>query len=442
MTEHPSPQQMRAVFRGGLTEAAERAVFCHLLRGCSACQAAIGGEYLAVTRGPAPEDEVYDAAIDRAFVSARRYYGKMQREATKTREALELLEQGGLEALFAGPDHLVGLGLVDALLARCEAVRHDNPAEAVRLAKVADAAAARLNPRDFGARRVADVQARAMAEVGNALRAVDRLTEAGEAFDRAFKRLKEGTGNEALEAHLFQLRASYYGTRREFPLAFAALEAAHDLYLSVEDRHRAGRTLIKKAIYKHYSGKSEEAKVLNQQGLALIDESREPGLALIAGINHLWFLVACGRFREAAAALFKIRPACVAQGGQVQRIRLRWLEGQIDAGQGELARAAGIFCDVRKEFIRLEMGFHAALTSLDLSLLCMRQKRTRDAWDWALEAEQMFAALEIQREALAAVAVLTRCFQQGKATLPLLESVVDFVRRSETGLDERFEPHF
>ena len=88
------------------------------------------------------------------------------------------------------------------------------------------------------------------------------------------------------------------------------------------------------------------------------------------------------------------------------------------------------------------MGFHAALASLDLSLLWMRRGQWRDAEVLGREAADVFLALGIHREVLACVMILKDAFKKRKATVVLLESVVEFLRRSQFDPDARFTPRF
>ncbi|MFP5286754.1 MAG: hypothetical protein ACLGI9_13525, partial [Thermoanaerobaculia bacterium] len=235
------------------------------------------------------------------------------------------------------------------------------------------------------------------------------------------------------------LLASLHGARRNFPLAFAALDVAYTLYNELGDRHSAGHTLLKKAIYTHYNGQSEDAIAINQKALALIDLSREPDLLIIALHNELSFLVACDECLEARRTLFKYRPY-LPNLGRIHSLKLRWLEGQIDHGLGNLESAVTAFIEVQKGFEEEDLGYAAALTSLDLGLVRMRQGRTQEARRIATQAAEVFKSLKVTVHALAAVALLRDAFRAGMATLTLYESVVKFVRKSDIDPDARFIP--
>ena len=86
------------------------------------------------------------------------------------------------------------------------------------------------------------------------------------------------------------------------------------------------------------------------------------------------------------------------------------------------------------------MGFAAALASLDLALLWMRQSRYEETERLVLEASGVFVALRIQREALGAMMVLKESFEKQKGSIGLLEDVVEFLRRWHPNSHERFMP--
>jgi tetratricopeptide (TPR) repeat protein len=444
LSVHPTPAELDAVLQGGLPPERRKAVFTHLLSGCESCRDIVARGRRSL-RVPLPlssqEDDAYEAAIDRAFETALRLERRMRRAHSRSEDAALLDAGGPVIVTDDGDPHLPDVDQFQSLLARSWAVRHENPRAMVSLARCALVVAEALDPRAHGAQRVADFQARAWAELGNALRTADDLDEAAIAFEKAFDCLFQGTGDEMLEARLRDLRASFHGARRKFDRAFQELDAVQFLYRRLGDDHLAGRALVKKAIYVHYAGQSEEAIAINEEAMARIDESREPGLASVAVHNQLWFLVACGRLAEAKSFLVTDR-ARLREVGHVLGIKLRWLEGQIDAGLGDWENAEKALLEARMALEQAGMVFHAALAALDLALLRMRQGRLRETAGLVEEAVGVFTALRIPREALGAVLLLEQAFAMRKATVTLLESAVDFLRRSESDPDARYVPRF
>lgn len=445
MSEHPTPSDLEAFAKGSLPPGPLKAVARHLLRGCRSCSVLLasvfGGLGPAPGVEPSPESSrAYDEALDR-FFSALRFHRRYHRcEEIRQRKVASLLEAGGgLRALIDGSEmSLQGLGVLRALLDRSWAVRHENPKEMVELARFAVSLAGTLNPRWHDERDAADWQARAWGELGNALRTRDDLDEAERAFGTAFSFLLQGSGDLRLKVRLYDLHASYLGARRRFDLAFTALDIVHATYLELGDAHLAGRALLVKAIYTFYSNEPEEAMRINDTGMALIDEQREPGIFSMAITNHLLFRVACGQFVEARRELFR-QLGKFKDLGRVSQLKIRWLQAQINAGLRKWQSAEQGFLQVIEGFEQEGMGFHAAFVSLELALVWMHQGRYAETQELIPQVYEAFVSLGI-KEAYGAMMVLKEAFEKQIGTVELLKDVVEFLRRWYINPDERFVP--
>ena len=447
MTAHPSPAELKALVRGGISKRKAKEVLVHLFGGCKECYAVVEPELpLAFGAGPAeatPEAmEVYSDPVDRAITKVCRHQRYLQKEREKVPFAAELLEREGLEAIFASPPGLSGLALYEALLEKSWALRREKPAEMVRYARGAALVATTLDKRRLGKRRWFDLQARAWGELANAHRTADNLDEAGAAFERAFEFLRLGSGDEALATRLHDLQASYFGTRRWFKLALKSLDAVHGFHTRNGDSHRAGRALVKKALYTIYSGQPEQALTMLDTALRQVDEERDPELASDAHQNRIRALIECGRFPEARKSLFRNAARFKTFAGRIAQIKAGWMRATIDAGLGAFQSAELGFLKARQDLEAAEMDFAVALVSLELSLLHLRQVRTAEARKEATEAAKVFRKLKVHRELLVAIGVVQRSFEIGAASVTLLESVVEYVRRAEHDPGLRFEPRF
>ncbi|HEX6900449.1 MAG TPA: hypothetical protein VF789_12070 [Thermoanaerobaculia bacterium] len=365
-----------------------------------------------------------------------------RREAPLAKKVTTLLSKGGgLHTVCTQGDlPLRGLGMYQALLERSWSVRHDNVKEMIHLAQAAVVVARRLDKRHYRPRLIADFQARAWCELGNAHRAADNLGEAEHAFATAFDFFLQGTDNRHLKARLNQAYASFLGTRRQFEPAFAALDVVCSIYIGFGNHHLIGRTLLAKAIYMHYSGQPGKALVLNSVGRALIDVCQDPALDLQAALNKMWFLVACGRFREAKKELIRNREALEKIEARVVFVKLRWLQGQVFAGLGDWDQAESALLEAKEGFESLELGLAAALASMDLALLWMRQHRLTECEHLVEETYQVFVSLNIHREAIGAFQVLNKAREKRMMTIPLLASVVEYLHRAQHNPDIPFVP--
>jgi hypothetical protein len=234
---------------------------------------------------------------------------------------------------------------------------------------------------------------------------------------------------------LLDLEASLLGIQREFGLALPRLSALSELHRETGDPHQAGRALVTKALYTFYNGRPFEALRINAEALGLIDEERDPSLAIIGAKNQILFLVECGSYREARKILFQNR-ARFASLGRIIRLRMRHIEGRIDYGLHQYEAAEAAFRESKSGFEEAEMALHASLEGLYLAMTMMRQDSVEEATKEALQAAAMFEALSIHRELLGAVIFLEQEFQARRGSLVLLENTVHYLRRRLIELGE------
>lgn len=426
MSAHVTPEELRAAERMPLERRQE--VFIHLLQGCPKCRPQISGLYRWAWRTepePPVDGDAYDQVIENAFSKLRDEENVLARSEDRSERAQIHFLWRALALAALAP--LEGLLLCQALLDWSWALRYDNPKAMIFLAELAVKTAADLDAVHHGLAAVADAQARAWGELANAYRVRDDFMEAERAFDKAFQLLEKGTGDLALKARLFDLHASFFGARRQLMLAFSALDLVHTFHLQRGEVHLAGRALITKALYSSYAGKNEWALALNREGLSMIDESRDPDLVAHALHNQIAFLIHDGHCLEAKRFLSGIRPQAL-KSGRINELKVRWLEGRISYGLGDLSEAATAFQEIKDGFEAEDQGFHAALCLLDLSLVRLRQGRTVEAEEAVTQATKVFSSLRVP-EVYNTALVLKETLKLEKATVELAEDVVAQIRR-------------
>lgn len=441
MSDHPSRDELFAFLRGELPAEGVRALVRHLMRPCQECSAAATALARSLFATPKPgEEAAYDGAIERARRAARKRHRALRREQAEVEKVAPLLVGSGLvETGRKMPRRMGEVARLKLLLEQSWSLRHENPAEMLRLALMAVQQAKRLDPGRHGLERVFDLQGQAHAELGNACRLRDQHDLAEAAFTRARELLDLGSGDESLQVRLLDLEASLAADRRQFGLAAHFLLKVADFHRRTGDQHLVGRAIISRGLYVGYAGNPEEALRLLQEGLSLIDEVREPRLTYSAVHNQLLFITEMGRFRE--AQIFRLRNIRIlAQDeGRINANGLRWIDGRIEAGLEKLVSAEGAFREAKLAYEELGLPFLASLTALDLAAVLIAQQRTQEAQEIVLAAAKVFQALRIEREALAAVIALCTAFAVGKATRGLAEDVADFLRRIERDPNARFE---
>lgn len=431
MAEHPSPEELQEFARGLLSPERSRSVVTHLLRGCAYCGVTLLPALIAGATADMSDEPGYDDALDRAFAAQRQHGPAAMDIMVKVRQALAVLEAGGIGALIETPWGLKGVATCEALLERSWTLRHDDPHEMLELANYAVFLSDHLNSDCYDPKKLIDLRCRAWAELGNAYRVNDDLDSSEWALSRATELLLQGTGDKRLTATLFDFQASLFCAQRKFPPAFEALDAVYAIHCHLRENHLAGRALISKGLYTGYASDSNKAVRLLTEGLAIIDHRRDPELVLFAIHNIAWFLMEGDQFRKARNVVWEHRWRYTRHGGQIDRIKLRWLEARIDAGLEKLATAEEGMKEARKGLEYAGMRYHFALAGLDLGSILMRQQRLDEARSVVLDAAAIFVDLKIHCEAQKAVQTLKQVFEKGLEAWAFLDQTIRFLRRIE-----------
>jgi tetratricopeptide (TPR) repeat protein len=310
----------------------------------------------------------------------------------------------------------------------------------IHFARLARFAADNLDPERYGRETVIDMQARTLAELGNAYRVADDLERAETSMQQAVDRSAQGSGDPLLLARLMDLLASLCCHRRELGLGIELLDAVYAIYSDHGEEHQAGRALISKGLYTGYATDPRQALVLLTEGFDRIDMAREPDLALAAVHNILDCLVELGRCHEAELLLDRFRPLYQQHGGRLDHLKLRWVEGKIAAGRHDLAAAERSLTAVRLDFEAAGLASSAALVSLDLAAVWLQQGRTPEARRLVDQVIATFKALRISPEALAALLLLRDAFAHQGTALGMLRSVAECLKRLEPPLGLQLDP--
>jgi tetratricopeptide (TPR) repeat protein len=403
-------------FLAGRLEASDRRrVILHLLGGCSWCRsqmkslaAPLLGEELWAAAKPVAE-ESYDEALSRAAAAAKSFLGRWRKERAKLQRALSLLEQfptGLKDKNFPArqAQALHGWPLCEALLRKSYEARFSDPKRMLNLAEDAAGVAKHARPEKYPwPGFLSDLRARAFAELGNAYRINDRLSEADAAFKRARNYLEEGTGDFFLHARVLDLEASLRRAQRRLEDAIALLDQVYGLYLEAGDLHLAGRALISKSISTHYRGCPREAVGLCEEGLRFLEPGRDPHLITVSQQVLLDALTDSGEYRKASRLLLQSGFRKAFEGEPLNLLKLRWMEGRIHAGLGRQAQAERAFCEARREFVRRGQVYDAAMVGLDLAALWLRQGQAVQVQELAEEMYATFKHLGVPLEAAKAL---------------------------------------
>nr|MDP9121709.1 hypothetical protein [Acidobacteriota bacterium] len=348
-----------------------------------------------------------------------------ERERAAPLVAALLAGQRRLRDLSEGEARLLrGLPMVELLLAQSRTLRHRDPRQMLQYTELALHAIERLAPQRYGPTLITDLHAQAWAELGNARRIMADLPGAWEALLQAQQWAERGSGDPLLLARIADFTASLLADQRRFGEAAKVLERVHSLYRRLHDRHLAGRVLITQGAFAGYAGEPKRALSLTLQGLESIDLEREPGLAQFALHNLIKHLVDAGRYRQARRLLWRLRAGRLLPTDPMAQLRLRWVEGKILTGLGQLEPAERALLQVADGFQQAEQVYMEALTRLDLALVWVAQWRLGEVRTLAAELLETFRGLAIPRETLASVVLLRElCSREWVSQEILRESI-------------------
>lgn len=428
---HPTRETLEGFLLGSLPAREAQVVIAHLMGGCVQCRELMAplSEALLTPAG-LPEfvetevelsselDAAYDMAISAAYAKA------LERTGGGTARTQPRPVPAGAEGLpLAGDPAFYTPEVCESLLERSYAVRLSDPDTMLRLAQLAADSAEGLDPDVYGLAEMADLQARAWAEVSNAYRVVGDHGKADRMMTRAVGCRARGTGDPRILARMADLGASLACAQRRFEEAFRLLDVAHATYVQLGDTHAAGRVIISRGLYAGYTGDPLEGIQYLIQGLNTIDRAREPKLAFQALHNILLLRVELGEYEEARRTLRQMQPLYDRYLSDLERVKVRWMEGRIAAGLGELEEAEAAFLQASQDFDMAGLGYRAALVSLDLVAVWLRQGRTAEIRHLVAELMATFRAVGVEREALAGILLLRDAVECEQATLELLQLI-------------------
>jgi tetratricopeptide (TPR) repeat protein len=421
---HPSPAELDHFLLGDMSPRQAAPVLAHLMRGCARCQQRMAplasAMFVAGEDTPEPATDAgaqYDFPLFKAFAAARRYAAeKAQAKAGAQRAASTLpLKEAPVEnAAQRDWDRC------QRLIEQCRTLRGSDPENMVLTARLAVTLSENLDPPVADETSLADLQARALGELGNARRVADDLPGAEADFARALKRAEEGTGDPLLLAQLMHLTASLYTDQRRFDEALQLLDMVYTIYKREGDDHAAGRTLISKGMTTGYATDAEEGVRLLGHGLRLIDPSRDPKL-VVAGIHNLiWCLAECGHAELADQLFLHCRDLFAGYNDRLDAVKSTWLEGRIAAALGQVERADRKLSEARTSFQDAQMPYEVALVALDMAGLWLRTQRTAEIKHLIDHTITILRARKIRREAIGMLLVVREAFQKDRITEALL----------------------
>lgn len=322
-------------------------------------------------------------------------------------------------------------GLCQLLLKKSLETAFESPESAVNLANLAVKMSLRLGD-VYHPEWVQDQRARALAYLGNARRVLGELRSADDSFRFAETHLRQGTGNISLHAEILDLQSSLRRAQRRLGEALSLLNQSLDLYRSGGESQRVAKALLQKAKILQEMGKLGRAINLLKEKTAEIRAGGDSSLYAYARFNLLTCLTDAKRYEEAAKLLSEVRGLNTIVEQPVNFMRLRWTEANIALGLGRTAEAETAFHEVQAAFLERSMAYDAALVSLDLAVVYLRERKLSDLKQLASGLVLLFESRDVHREALGALYLFQKACEEEQLTEQAVNRLADVLRRRQT----------
>jgi len=317
-------------------------------------------------------------------------------------------------------------GFCQNLLKRSLEAGFVEPSIAVNLANLAVKISLRLGD-VYHPEWVQDIRGRALAYLGNARRVYGELRSADDAFRLAESYLEQGTGSPSLKAEILDLQSSLRRAQRQLSDALRLLNQALALYRGGRESLKVGKALLQKAKILQEMGNFGRAISLLKRRADEIKATGDPNLFAYARFNLLTCLTDAHRYEEAKKLLPEVHQ--IFSADQCLNLsRIRWAEANIYFGMNQIPEAEAAFLEVQSSFLERGMSYDAALVSLELSLVYLREEKISELKQLAGNLVLLFESRDVHREALGALYLFQKACEEERLTEQTVSRLAQVLR--------------
>lgn len=304
--------------------------------------------------------------------------------------------------------------------------------EALRLAQLAMKLAEQVPDEDFRLHLLGWVEP----FLANALRVGGDLASSARSLAHADELWAASASFGLLdEARRLDLKASllmHYGRFEEVNSILAeALRRAQS------DRARA-RILIMHARNLELAGEYEAAIEALEKVRPLIDTKNDPRLLFAHDFNKAVSLTHLGKYAEVEPLLLLIE-AMTDDGNELDRVRLRWLQGRVWAGLGRRNEGIAALREVREYFHNERIAYDFAVVSTELGSLYLELGFNRSVQQLAEEMLWIIESQGVHKQALEALVLFCRAARIEKAQADWTRRLVKYLYRAQNNPNLKFE---
>jgi tetratricopeptide (TPR) repeat protein len=433
---HVSRDLFRAVARGELPQSVlNKITLEHLLSLCPHCRAEVQAYEAEIQAGPSLWSralQAFLALLDRLLDRGPR---ELRRAEEELEEILSLPAEDRAGRIERARSRFRSPVFVRLLLDESRRCIPERPGEAHQLAELARKVANR-NPRMPG---YFDLYTLALALQANACRAGGDLWGASQSFEAVRQIMSEhGVMDLEVVARVDDLMGSLRKDQRRLPEAERLLRRAALLFSLRRAPDDAARVLTNLADVYRLQGDLEQAIEMARSALGLLGPEADLLLRVAGHFNLTVYLMEAGRHEE-AAALFEADRGLYEQVREPWlQLRLTWIRGDIAVASGDFARAEQAYLEARDGCIAQGIGYDAAMVSLDLAVLYLKEGRMADVQRVAEEMLPIFQAQDVHREALAALRLFQEAARRQELTVEKALEVAAYLREARGEPGRRF----
>jgi len=425
-TPHLTPAEVANLWALDLEDARFGEVARHLARSCPDC-CALAGQLpwpRPIALNPAANDDERTASLEK--MHDFRLRGTMKKVLALGAEFFDAREQAEREVeglvelteLPTPPTQMLLFARSKAWLEESRGERREAPERCLFAAALAVTFANSLKPAQHPEGEVEKLQAESWSEMANARRLTGNFEGAESALHRALMIVKDfETVKQIGEVTAFLLIAA-----RRFGEAEQILADLQQTYAVFGDTHSAGRVCLRRGTAALHQRDDRVALGHYLECLRLLDLQRDPALTLAALHNTIDCTTRLGYFETAQAWLDRCTPLYEEHGDEIDLLRRRWVEAQIQAGLGNLPFADAHLRAVREDFEDHSLYYQASLVTLDLCAIWIRRGKFREVACGVDEAVSTFQSLKIRREALAGLLLLQEAARGEQATVAMVQA--------------------
>lgn len=432
---HLDRELLRAVQRGELPlEILNRVGLRHLLELCPHCRREALAFQKEVSGDAYGGVVLFQEMLKRRLPKLREEHRRVERDfaelmALPAAERIPKVERS--RKRFRG-EHLTRL-----ILEECERRFTTDPAQARHLAELARAV---IQYSAIGS-GVFELMALTTAYLANACRVGGHLRESDEHYEHVHYLVSRYavTDTEIL-ARLADLEGSLRKDQCRFSLAEELLRRSITLYQISARTGEIPRVLLKLGDLFYVQGLLQKAVEATQTALDQLQAEPHSRLYMMGRYNLTLQLADAGRPQEAAVLLAEDEALYGQFLDSWTQLRLLWVQAKIAAGLGQVDRALELFLEAREGFIGQGIGYEAAVISLEMALLYLRQGRINEMKELAEAMVAIFVAEDVHREAVAALVLFQEAARAEAVTSHLLKDLRVYFRTARHDPEYRFVP--